>query len=672
MKPLAPASIVARLLVPVACLFLLGAGALRAAEPRPLLHPLFSDHAVLQRDKPVIVWGWARPGGRVTATLAGEKARAVASEAGCWQIQFKPLPAGGPHELVVTERRGRTARASDLLVGDVWVCSGQSNMEQGIGVTDQPAAAIAAATNARIRLCWVRKHPAPVPQDLVQLDWQPCSPQSIVSQGAWYGFSGVAYYFGRKLAGELDVPIGLVHTSWGGTTAEAWTSAEGLAPVKDFDGALEALRESQTPGAVERHAERLAAWWQTNDAGAASGWAAPEAGDGDWGRMQLPTNWEREPALSNFNGVVWFRRRVEIPAAWAGKPLTLSLGPIDDIDTTWIGGRLAGETRGWTVPRAYLLPGERVRPGPTVIAVRVLDTSGGGGICGQPQQMSLAPVDAPAQAVSLAGEWRWKRGRAMAEMQRWPRDLEEESGGWQCVPSGLYNGMIHPLTPLAITGFIWYQGESNTGRALQYRRLLPAMIADWRARFGAPEAPFMIVQIANYMPRVADPVEDSGWAVLREAQALTADHVPHCGMACTIDIGDGADIHPRNKKDVGERLALAALQDHYGRTNEFSGPRFVGVSIDGDTVTARFTHAGGLTTTDGKPPVGFALSAGDGAWLAAEAQIDGERVRLRAPGLAKPVAVRYAWANNPAVNLVNGARLPAVPFRTDAPQDEPR
>jgi len=624
-------------------------------------HSLFTDHMVLQRGVAVPVWGSADAGGTVTVSIAGQAASAVADAKGRWIAKLKPLEAGGPHELTIAGEKPITLK--NVLVGDVWVCSGQSNMEQGIRACANPTEEIAKANYPRIRLFMVPHHVAGEPQTSVNATWQVCSPATVAA-GGWGGFSGAAYYFGRHLHRELDVPIGLIQTCWGGTIAEAWTSAEALKALPDFKPAVEQLEQlvADLKKGQDSYERRVAAWWRTNDPGSAKGWATAAFDAAAWKPMTLPQHWEKVAELGSFDGLVWFRRQLDVPAAWAGKDLLLELGPIDDRDTTFFNGTKIGATDVWTTARRYTVPGKLVKAGKNLIAVRVLDTGGGGGLYGQPAQMRLSRPGGAGKPVSLAGPWSYQ---AAAPMGKLPPLPVKAVGGSPNVVTVLYNGMIAPLLPYAIKGSIWYQGESNAGRAMQYRTLLPTMIKDWRSRFGVGDFPFFIVQLANFMAVQATPVQ-SGWAELREAQLLTAQADPKVGLAVITDIGDARDIHPKNKQDVGKRLALSALAIAYGRKLVSSGPEFRGMKVEGGTARLAFDHVGGgLVARGGAKLKGFAVAGDDKQFHWADAVIEGETVVVSSPNVARPAAVRYNWANNPIGDLYNKDGLPAGPFRSD-------
>jgi len=405
-------------------------------------------------------------------------------------------------------------------------------------------------------------------------------------------------------------------------------------------------------------------WYATNDPGsvAGTGWQGPEHDTSGWKTMILPTYWEAA-GLPDFDGIVWFRDEITLPDAAAGKPALLSLGPVDDNDTTWVNGVRVGATEGHAVERRYKIPENVLRAGRNVIAVRVLDTGSGGGIYGKPEQMTLT-LDG-GTPVPLAGAWKYQVAADLKKTSAYPVSATNNPN----VPTVLYNSMIAPLVPMAVKGAIWYQGESNAGRDVQYRRLLPALITDWRSRFGVGRFPFYIVQLAGYMPQDTEPRDDP-WPRLREAQFLTTKALPNVGIATAIDIGDAGDIHPKNKQEVGRRLALDALALTYGKRVEYSGPIYKAMKIEGGVIRLSFDHRGGGLVSKGGTPLalkGFAVAGRDGKFVWATARVDRDTVLVSAPGVPAPVAVRYAWSNNPICDLYNKDGLPALPFRTDGP-----
>jgi sialate O-acetylesterase len=416
------------------------------------------------------------------------------------------------------------------------------------------------------------------------------------------------------------------------------------------------------PHAKFDYAAIMERWYAKTDPGTPAGWQKPDAGDADWKTMRLPTHWETANiGMENFDGVVWFRREVDLPPQMVGKDLMLHLGPIDDRDTTWVNGTRVGGLDLYTLPRDYAVPASVTQSAKLVIAVRVLDTGGLGGIWGQPSDMRLEAPGSGIPPIDLSGDWKYKRSTELKSASPVP----SRTGNNPNVVTVLYNGMINPLIPFGIKGAIWYQGESNSARGMQYRRLLPTMIRDWRARFGVGDFPFFIVQLANFQAAKPQP-SDSYWAELREAQSITANTVGNSAIASAIDIGEAADIHPKNKQEVGHRLALDALATVYGQQIEYSGPQFKSMEKKDNTIVLQFTHADGLLAKGGTLK-GFAISGADHHFVWADAKIDGQSVIVSSPQVNDPTAVRYDWADNPDGTLYNAAGLPATPFRTDVP-----
>ena len=627
---------------------------------------IIGDNMVLQQGKKIRIWGWANPNEKVSVVFANQKANAIADASGHWQTLLEPVKAGGPFELTISA--SNTLTIKNILVGEVWICSGQSNMEWPLINTQNGADAVSQANYPEIRLFTVQKTTSSTPLDDVKGQWIVTTPDKVGQ------FSAVGYFFGRELYQKLKVPVGLIHTSWGGTPAEAWTSNDALSTTSDLQPILARYQEGlKNVGERQQEYERrLAEWSQKNlyqdegNKGEALGYAAPQTNTADWPSMNLPQYFET--AGLKMDGAIWFRKEIEVPQSWAGRSLELNLAAIDDFDTTYFNGTKVGgigsETPdSYNVPRHYKIPAGLVRAGKNVIAVRVFDSAGEGGF--GPGIMSLRPSEGAEEAVSLAGPWSYKVELALTpKSPDWGSRPEAAGPTNQNSPSVLYNAMIAPLTPLSIRGAIWYQGESNAGRAYQYRTLFPTMIRNWRTAWGQGDFPFYYVQLANFQP-IKDAPGESEWAELREAQTLTLRE-PQTGMAVIIDIGETKDIHPRNKVDVGHRLALWALANTYGEKIEYSGPLFQSFSVEGDKLRVKFKHtAGGLKTSDGGAPKGFAIAGEDHKFVWADARIDGDEVVLSSKEVTRPIAVRYAWADNPVCNLYNTIGLPASPFRSD-------
>ncbi len=630
------------------------------------LPAIISDNLVMQRDTKVRIWGNAKPGERIIVTFQNKSSNAVTDDHGRWQLFIGPLTSGGPAELTVKGDNVLTVK--NVLVGDVWLCSGQSNMEWPLANTIGATETLAQANFPEIRMFRVEHHTSAEPLTDLEGRWIVTTPDEAAH------FSAVGYFFGRELYQRLKVPIGLIDSSWGGTPAEAWTSHEALVASPELKPILDRYEKSLTmlPAAKETYARAIAEWEEKNlymdsgNKGEALGYADPATATDDWSKMDLPQQLETAGLL--IDGAVWFRRVLDLPESWAGKELVLNLTPIDDQDVTYFNGKRVGsigrETpNSYMVPRKYVVPGSLVHGGRNVIAVRVFDSAGEGGFS-RGGAMSIAPKGAAeSEVISLRGPWDYKVELALEPKHPdWGSRPEAVGVSNQNNPSVLYNAMIAPLVPFAIRGAIWYQGESNAGRAYQYRTLFPIMIRNWRSAWGQ-DFPFYFVQLANWHANKAEP-DESDWAELREAQTMTLRE-PQTGMAVTIDIGDENDIHPRNKLDVGRRLAAWALADTYRQKVIPSGPLFDRFSIDGDKIRIRFKQAAGLKTIDGGPVKGFAIAGEDRHFVWADARVNGDTVIVSSPKVLKPVAVRYGWADNPIVNLYNGAGLPASPFRTD-------
>lgn len=629
---------------------------------------IFSDNMVLQAQTDAPIWGWADPNEVITVAASwGATATTRADDHGRWQVTIAVPPVSEddathmqphiPQSLAISG--ANTITIANVLVGQVWLASGQSNMEMPLanlsgyfGVTNWREE-VANANHPDIRFFKVENTVADAPADDCKGRWVVCSPQSASH------FSATAYFFARQINARTNQPVGIIEADWGGTPAQAWTSAEGLNDFPAYKPMLELItRMREEPEALEaEYQQAYQAWQKQMVSNKDTAWTTPGFDASDWNSVAVPGNWS-EPPLNTYDGAVWMRTVVDIPDDWAGKRLTLSLGPIDDNDVTFFNGVLLGQTQGWNLDRIYTVPGDLVKAGKAVIAVNVVDTGGLGGIHGQPDQMYLAiKAHAKVTPIPLAGNWHWKFGKETTNLE--PPHRQTLS---PFMPTTLFNGMISPIIPYAIKGVIWYQGESNRDRAVEYRDLFPAMIADWRNRWKQGDLPFYFVQIAPYHYN-----NDTGQtALLREAQLGTMLHVPNTGMVVTMDIGNPRDIHPSNKQEVGRRLALWALAKDYGMNDiEFSGPLPKAASIQGRTMRIEFSHADGLHAI-GAALHGFEMADEHHIWHAAQARIEGNAVVLSAYGVLTPTAARYGWDDENEPNLFNSATLPATPFRTDS------
>jgi len=638
------------LLLCALCLLLVSAG--QAAETRPFLSPIFGDHMVLQRGKPNTFWGWTRPGERVRVEIAGRSGEGVADAQGRWEVRVDPPGVGETCEVVITGPQRVVLR--NVIVGDVWLCGGQSNMRWGLPATDGAEAAIASANLPGIRLFAVTPKSAYAPADTVEGTWQVCTPQSIAADG---GFSAVAFYFARKVFAETGVPIGLIEDCLGGTPVESWMAPETLAARGDFSAPLAEIARLRDAG-VQAYGNYIMHWYDDHDAGLrGTPWSATELDDADWTRVPLMGAFAKL-GLENVPAVVWLRRDIELPTPLPAGDATLSLGVVEKMDTSFVNGRWVGASSWVENPRRYRVPAEVLRPGRNQLALRILKLKSKGAFESPAETLTLTLGD--GTVIPLAGEWQAKVSVNAAPPFPLPLGYEN----YPTMPSVLYQGMIAPVAPLAIAGALWYQGEANASRAHQYRTLLPGLIADWRRVFRQGDFPFYLVSLPAFQARKAQPGTDD-WAELREAQAITARTVANTGLAITIDTGDANDIHPRDKQPVGERLALLALAGHYGREVIAQGPVYRTMRREGAAIRVQFDHAQGGLVVRGERLGEFAVAGADRRWVWADARIDGDSVIVSSPEVPEPVAVRYAWQANPLATLFNGAGLPAAPFRTD-------
>jgi sialate O-acetylesterase len=630
--------------------------------------PWIGNHMVVQEGRPVRLSGTDSPGVPIRAALGAGSATTRTDSAGHWFVSVPAVPAGGPYTLRIDGSNRVTF--SDVWSGEVWIASGQSNMELSLARSRGGKDASADGCPG-LRLFTVAHKIAQAPADTVEGQWETCDAASADA------FAAVAFYFGRDLHRALGVPIGIIQTTWGGTPAESWTPREALLAEPSLKPMVDALDQARRdPNRQSDVARKLAEWEaknfykDTGNAGEGMGYARAGGGGNGWSSMDLPELWES--AGLNIDGAVWFRREVVVPPEWAGRDLALSLGPVDDFDVTYWNGERVGTTGSetpqyWEVPRRYTVPGRLAKAGRNFVAVRVFDHAGSGGFAGTRAQMSvgLAPDGEPK--VSLAGPWSYKIERRLEPVVVDYASRPDAMGPDQPQsPSVLWNAMVAPLAGLPAAGAIWYQGESNAGRAAQYRTLFPTMIRAWRAAWHDPTLPFLFVQLPNWEASVPrPPLGEGSWADLREAQAA-ALHEPKTAMAVTTDVGESNNLHPTNKAEVGRRLSLWALRVVYGKDVIASGPSFVSATREGASMRVRFAPASsGLDTLDAGPPKGFLIAGADRVWHTADARIEGDAVIVSSGDVPNPVAVRYAWANDPQATLRNQAGLPAAPFRTD-------
>ena len=619
------------------------------------LPAFFSDHMVLQREKPVAVWGWDKPGRVVKVKVGDVDTVTITLPSGRFQAMLPPMKAGGPYTMTIDGSGTKTI--NDVWVGEVWICSGQSNMEFTEAYALDRAQAKQEA-DPHVRMFTVTKKISNSRMTDVTGSWVPSSADTVDQ------FSAVGLAFARKLYNELKVPIGIIHTSWGGTPAEAWTSLAMMDKDPMTKNIVDRANVSLAgaPDGLDKYVKAMKVW-EVKGMPEFFGPHSEEAAKLDYD----DTTWAPAPMLfafaNNYEGTIWFRKEVTLTADQAKSINSISLGAIDDNDMTYVNGEEVGRTdlttpNWWAALRNYSVRSGLLKAGRNVIAVRAYNGTGPGGFTGPEDQMKLGDI-------SIADGWKMKvEGPKQAPLpdagsQPQPPMTTNDPN----FPETLYNGMLYPLAPFGIRGAIWYQGESNAGRAVQYQSLLADMIKDWRGIFKQEDFSFYIVQLANFMK--ANPEQfDSAWAELRDAQDAVGQ-MDHCGTATILDIGNADDIHPKDKRDVGERLARIALKKDYGFTIESQGPRLIGTTVAGGKVTVHLSHATGLKTTDGQAPRAFAIAGADQKWHWAQATIEGSTVVLSSPDVPTPVAVRYGWQDNPLVNLVNSDGLPAMPFRTD-------
>jgi sialate O-acetylesterase len=627
------------------------------------LPAIFTNNMVLQQQSEVPFWGEATPAKtvKITPSWNNKTVETAADATGKWKANIPTPVYGGPFSIEISD--GKKLTLENVMIGEVWLCSGQSNMEMplaGWGKIMNYQQEIEAANYPNIRLFTVQRNISNQPlTDMTAKSggWVACSPETVAD------FSAVAYFFGKNLYEKMKIPIGLINSSWGGTIAEAWTSGHSLKTMPDFQSTVDAIQnKALNTNEIKEKYNQDSIEWQSQvfkaDRGFLNGkalWSNQDVVDTDWKSMKVPDNWENQ-SLLNFDGVVWFRKTIDIPTDWQNKKLSLNLDLIDDNDITYFNGVEVGHTDGWNLARIYTIPASLAKAGKAVISVRVFDTGGGGGIYGNPLLMKLSL--SPEKSIPLAGTWQYKIGFNLTEIPAAPVTWNNPNQ-----PTVLYNAMINPIIPYKIKGVIWYQGESNSDKAYQYRELFPLLIRDWRKQWKS-DFPFYFVQLANYTPQLPQPSE-AAWAELREAQLQTL-HLENTGMAVIIDIGDAKDIHPKNKQEVGHRLSLIARANTYNENIAFSGPIYESYRMQGNSICITFKHTeNGLKTPNDGPLKGFAIAGLDHVFHWADAVIQGNEVVVSCKEVENPVAVRYAWAANPVCNLYNGASLPASPFRTD-------
>ncbi len=634
------------------------------AEAKVTLPSVYTNNMVLQQKSTLKIHGKANPNAEVTLQTGWSRtAITVKSDArGQWYMEVGTPKAGGPYTLVFSD--GEDTTIDNVMVGEVWLGSGQSNMEMplaGWGKVFDYEKEIANAKYPNIRLFQVKKVIDLKERDRFSLEynmggWQECSPETV------HNFSALCYFFACRLWEELKVPIGVIDDDWGGTPAQSWVKAEALGRVVGFEQQVATLQNMDMEE-YQKLSERLNNEWNdaftTKDIGltAARPWYGNDIDDTRWHTIAVPGNWETT-GLGALDGVVWFRKTVEIPEAQAGKDLRLSLGSVDDADITYFNGEKVAEGAGYNVDRTYTIPGKLVRAGKNTITVRITDQGNEGGFRGTPEQMFL---ETGGKRIALAGKWSYAIGLNMAHQA--PKSSLYTLN--QNTSTVLYNAMINPLVDFPVKGIIWYQGCSNVGAALQYESLFQMLIQDWRRQWQQPDMPFYFAQLANFLePKDVQP--HSEWALLREAQEK-ALKLHNTGMACNIDIGDAKDIHPKSKRELGRRMAAIALHKTYGQKKTvYTAPIYKGYSIVGNEVHIEFDYPEGSEPfIEGKDLPGFTIAGTDHNWHVGKARTEDGKVIVSSSKVQNPVAVRYGWADNPTCTLRTESNFPVTPFRTD-------
>jgi sialate O-acetylesterase len=631
------------------------------------LPKLISNSMVLQRDTKLKIWGWASPDERITIKFAGKTFHTTTDAGGKWLIMIPPMKAGGPYKMDISGSNNITI--SDILIGDVWFCSGQSNMVlQMERVKERYPEEISSADYPGIRNFFVPtvSDVKKVHDDLPTSQWVVTSSLTVKSMGA------VTYFFAKQLYNKYHVPIGIINSSVGGTPAEAWVSADGF---KGFEPYAKRLVQFSDSSLFNRNVQPQ----NTQSSTVPMRIPQPDKGiDGPvkwfdtsfvpkgWHKFWMPGYWD-DQGTRNLHGIIWFRKEIIVPASMTGHTGKLFLGRIVDADETYVNGVKVGNITYQYPPRRYDIPANILKPGKNIIVVRVTNTSGKGGFV---PDKNYSLTDG-TENIDLRGEWEYMVGMAQEPFDKTGSGGRKEPNqniiNPQNEPSGLYNTMVAPAINYAIKGILWYQGETNAGRPADYSRIMTALITDWRSKWNLGMLPFIYVQLPNFMEVIYYPT-DSQWAELREQQLKTLA-IPNTAMVVTIDLGEWNDIHPLNKKDVGERMALAAEKRAYGEDLVYAGPVYQSSSVTGNKITISFTNTGsGLIVKEGDELTQFAVAGEDKHFVWASASIEGEKVIVWNNNISNPLYVRYAWADNPeGANLYNKEGLPASPFRTDNP-----
>lgn len=610
---------------------------------------LFSDGMVLQRNKTIPVWGWADPNEKVEVNFNKLTRIITADKDGKWMIGLNAEKAGGPFELTITGKNKIVIK--DVLVGEVWICSGQSNMEFQVSKTMNSEKEINDSNYPMIRHFGVAQDLSGTPKEELKAGkWEVSSKETVGN------FTAIGYYFAKKLYGELKIPIGIINTSWGGTNVETWTSREAFQKSDEFKDMIANVPSVNMDAILETYKKTILENLkkvQGFDVTMANENQFKEMNfdDKNWPEIKAPSLWENQQ-LGNMDGIVWMRKTIILSADDIKNKATLCLSKIDDEDITYINGIEIGKNTQYDLKRVYLIPENVLKEGKNTIAVRIVDNGGGGGIYGESADLKL---NLGIKNIPLDGLWKFNVVNVKISVS--PNSY----------PSLLYNAMVNPLIPYAFQGVLWYQGEANVWRANQYKKAFPLMITDWRTKWNQGNFPFYFVQLSTFDEFGGNSKKGSRWAELREAQTETLK-VPNTGMVVTTDIGNAKDIHPTNKQDVAKRLAAIALNDVYGKKQVNSGPMYKSMEIKGNQITLTFASiGGGLSTPDKNGNLkGFEVAGADKVFHQAKAIIKDNKVIVSSESVPNPVAVHYGWADDDTgINLFNKENFPASPFRTD-------
>jgi len=615
---------------------------------------IFSSNMVLQKGIENSIWGWADKNELIYISLNGKTIKTKAGKDGKWVAKLPVMDYGGPYKLTIQGKN--KIELNNIMIGEVWICSGQSNMQWNVANSNNATEEIASADYPEIRIFQVPRSIAQTPQDdILTGNWKICSSQSIPE------FSAIGYFFARNLYQQLKIPIGIIESDWGGTVAETWISSQTIQKDPDFAEKLEQLNNcdlnKEEALREKRIKELLGDHIPTEDLGIVNDkpvWGSANYDDSSWKSILAPKFWE-EQGYTNFDGIAYYRKEINLNETQIKNIASLHLGKVDDSDMTWMNGSLLGKTlNASSIDRIYNIDPQCLKPGKNILLVRVLDNGGKGGIWGNPENLFLSIGN---EKINLSGNWKFRFEKPILISDFQPNQY----------PTLLFNAMINPIIPYGIKGAIWYQGESNADRAQQYQRIFPALISDWRNHWGLGDFPFIWVQLANFM-KPAEVPENSSWAELREAQEMTL-RLPNTGMATAIDIGDANDIHPKNKQEVGRRLALNALKMSYGKNIVAIGPMYQRIEIKDHSITVFFKETGSKLQVKNKYGYinGFTIAGADQKFYWAKATlVNDNTVKVSSDLVQNPVAVRYGWANNPDdLNLINQDGLPAIPFRSD-------